>query len=364
MNTNFYYINCTTKTTIPIKSALIQIGIWAVYWCIEISMYSLSFSGFLKNKSLMIESLINLFIGTVFFYALLFALPKRAKQIKILPLISRILLTIVGCIGLRYGLVQASVEWSNFKSPLVTNLKFFGVSSFDILSRYGIYAALIWFLQRQGYLKNQLLQTKLSEEKLQNELLETKYAILKSQINPHFLFNTLNFIHSKAIISNDKMIDKTILLLSDILRHSLQDIENDNLVSVQKEIEHIKMLKELNSLRFNGNFHFDIAENKTDFDKKIPPLILLTFYENMIKHGVLDEKENPASLHVEMSKDLLKIRFHNKIRLNQVTPKLEKFAIGKRYIENMLNKHYKDNYVLDYHNDGVLHTIYLKIYNT
>src|SRR5690606_18064388 len=134
-----------------------QIVFWTIYWLVELLMYSLSFSGFLNNKNLFIESIINLFIGTLFFYSLIYILPIKEKHIDLPIILGRSLVIIIVIVLLRYILIQLSVVWSNFKSPLVSNLFFFGVSSFDIFSRYGIYAALVWFFKRQGFLQNQIL---------------------------------------------------------------------------------------------------------------------------------------------------------------------------------------------------------------
>ncbi|MBL1408209.1 sensor histidine kinase [Sphingobacterium faecale] len=254
------------------------------------------------------------------------------------------------------------VEYINFKSPIVANIKFFGVSSLDVFSRYGIYAALAWFFRRQGELNKQIVQKELEEEKLKRELLQTRYAVLNAQINPHFLFNVLNFIHSKAILSNDPDIDKAVLLLSEILRHSLRDNARGHRVSIDEEIDQIRKLCELHRLRFNGEFYFDITQEGTDCNRKIPVLILLTFFENAMKYGVYDNPEYPIILQVEQSAQLLEISLKNKIRNVESVNNQTKFSIGKRYIKNTLEQFYKNSHILDYHDDGIYHTVHLKIY--
>jgi sensor histidine kinase YesM len=156
----------------------------------------------------------------LFFYALLFfILPSKTNRVDVLQVIWRLALSLLLCIFLRRAGFLLLAEWIDFKSAVVSNLDFFLVSSVDLFTRFGIYAALIWFFRRQGELQKQILQKELEEERLKRELLQAKHAVLKAQINPHFLFNILNFIHSKAVASDDSVLDRTVLLLSDILRH-------------------------------------------------------------------------------------------------------------------------------------------------
>lgn len=345
------------------KLILQHLFIWTTYWCIELLLFSFAFSGVLQNRNLLFEFLMNAIFGTSFFYVLVFLIfPANTNPVKWIQVLGRIILAVLLCLLLKRGCILLMVEYINFKSAIVSNIKFFVVSSLDIFSRYGIYAALFWFFRRQGALSKQVVQQELEAEKLKHELLETKYAVLKAQINPHFLFNTLNFIHSKAIFHDDHVLDRTILLLSDVLRHALKDDMDGYLINVNLELEHIKKLSELHSLRFSGRFYLNIIEEGTDFSRKIPVLILLTFFENAIKYGVYDNPEYPIILQVVQSAQLLEISLKNKIRNVESVNNQTKFSIGKRYIKNTLEQFYKNSYILDYHDNGVYHTVHLKIY--
>lgn len=362
-NTCSQYMKHANRMTKRTKVFLMHLGIWTMYWCVELFKLSFAFNNVFIERNLLTEILINLFSSTAFFYTLiLFVLPAKANRIQIFQLLWRLALALLVCLALRRGYMLLMAEWVDFKSVAITSHKFFLVSSFDLFSRFGIYAALVWFFRRQGELQKQMLQKKLEEEKLRHELLETKYAVLKAQINPHFLFNTLNFIHSKAISADDHVIDKTVLLLSDILRHALRDNTNGNSIWVREELEHIRKLYELNSLRFNGNFYLNITEEGVEYNKKIPSFILLTFFENAMKYGVFDDPQDPVVLHVTQSPHLLEISLKNKIRKLESVNNRAQFAIGKRYVKNILEQFHKNNYILEYHDDGAFHIVHLKIY--
>src|SRR5690606_5174133 len=170
------------------------------------------------------------------------------------------------------------------------------VSSFDLFTRFGIYAGIFWFFRRQVALQQQVFERQLAEQKLKNDLLASKHAALKAQINPHFLFNTLSFIHSKAISSNNPILDTAILLLSDILRHVLRDPGDERLVDWRYETQHIQRLIELQQLRFNGRFYVSMHVEDGDASLRGPPLILMSCFGNALKHGVYGEANGPICL--------------------------------------------------------------------
>lgn len=125
----------------------------------------------------------------------------------------------------------------------------------------------------------------------ESEKAQAELSFLKAQINPHFLFNTLNNIYSLAVTKNENAPD-AIMKLSNIMRYVTDDI-NETLVPLQSEIDCIQNYVTLQKLRLGENFPIQFSV-KGDMDKKkIPPLILMTFVENAFKHGVSNhEKTN------------------------------------------------------------------------
>ena len=113
--------------------------------------------------------------------------------------------------------------------------------------------------------------------------------VLKNQLNPHFLFNTLNNLYALTLKKDDKA-PEVIAKLSEILDFVLYRC-NDDFVCMEKEIKLLENYISLEKLRYSENrlaisFTKDIQENS-----KISPLILLTFVENAFKHGVINETE-------------------------------------------------------------------------
>lgn len=131
-------------------------------------------------------------------------------------------------------------------------------------------------------------------QKLEKDILILRNAYLQTRINPHFLFNTLNFLYNQAEEKNPN-IGANIVLLSEIMHYSLSSEEDDGKVPLYKEIHHIKRYVKLNLSRFDQKvFLEEKIEEIPNKDTRIPPLILLTFVENLFKHGDMTDKDIPG----------------------------------------------------------------------
>lgn len=350
------YMNRLDRRTKHKKWISIQIGIWAIYWIIELIKLSFIFT------SIFIEVLVNLSCSTLLFYALILFVAPAYKSSKQIPyVLLRFVLTILLFVILRRASFLLMAEVFGFSGVILTNLNYFWVSSFDIIVEFGTYAALVWFFLNRATLQKQIYEKQLEEERLQNELLVMEQAVLKAQINPHFLFNILSYINSKALKAKDEGQSEAIILLSDILRHSLKDHAKDHLVPINNELEHIQNLNKINTLLFDGQYYLQIKESGSGYNHKIPPFVILTFFENAMKHGIIDDPDNPVQLSVLQSEEGIEIYIRNKIKeISQVDPKA-KFAIGKKYIQTILDHFYQKNYTLAYQEDEKYYIVDLKI---
>ncbi|MEM7575684.1 MAG: histidine kinase [Bacteroidota bacterium] len=127
-------------------------------------------------------------------------------------------------------------------------------------------------------------------ENLQLAVQESELQFLKSQINPHFLFNNLNNLYSYALEQSPKTPD-IILELSAVLRYMLYDCRSDY-VLLDKEIEQLKNFTQLNQLQIEdrGTINFSVPKNSSDY--QIAPLILIVFIENAFKHSQSSQSDS------------------------------------------------------------------------
>jgi two-component system, LytTR family, sensor kinase len=133
------------------------------------------------------------------------------------------------------------------------------------------------------------------QEKIQHEselkalVKETELSLLKSQINPHFLFNSLNSI-SSLTITNPAKAQEMIIKLSEFLRHSIGHKE-DQMVALRAEIDQIMLYLDIEKIRFGERLRYDFKINPQCMEFLVPAMILQPLFENAIKHGVYESTE-------------------------------------------------------------------------
>ncbi len=135
----------------------------------------------------------------------------------------------------------------------------------------------------------------LREEKMKNEVLSAKYESLKNQVNPHFLFNSLNSL-SSLINENAEMADRFVKQLSIVYRYVLET-RTKEAVTVAEELAVLESFIFLERIRFGENLCIDVNIREEDKSKMILPLVLQMLLENAIKHNTI-AKDDPLSIHL------------------------------------------------------------------
>lgn len=145
--------------------------------------------------------------------------------------------------------------------------------------------------------------------KVREEQLNTEVSFLKAQINPHFLFNTLNSIYSLAITKSDKAPD-AVVQLSSLMRYSVTDAEKEY-VPLSKEVSYIKDYISLQKLRLTGRVDLSVDIGGDFIGKEITPFILTPFIENAFKYGVNTEENSIINIIINFSGSRLKMEVMN-----------------------------------------------------
>ena len=138
--------------------------------------------------------------------------------------------------------------------------------------------------------KNELLSQKM---KLEQELQQSMLASIKSQMNPHFLFNALNTIQS-YIYTNDKENASQYLGKFSTLTRMILDMSNKDIVTIAEEIKALQLYLELEQLRFEDKlkYTFNVDNNISTETTFIPSMLIQPYVENAIKHGLLHKKND------------------------------------------------------------------------
>lgn len=204
-------------------------------------------------------------------------------------------------------------------------------------------------------------QNRMNELEKQN--IQSEIAFLKAQINPHFLFNTLNNIYGLSL-RNDEKAPEAILKLSAILRYILYDCnEKEGLLS--KEWSHIQDYIELEKLRHSKPVIINLEYKIEDPEYKIAPLILMTFVENAFKHGLKNLKEQ-AFVNIDLNQSSEEgLKFCIKNSNSSIVDKLESKngGIGLLNIQKRLKLMYRNRHQLIISQEPTFYKIELKIEN-
>lgn len=154
---------------------------------------------------------------------------------------------------------------------------------------------------------NKALMQKVVDEQVQKEKIHTKqreveFKMLASQINPHFLYNTLETIRMKAKINKEPEIEELVKMLAKIMRRNIQ--VSDKKVTLKSEVQLIEYYLKIQNYRFGDRIHSQvIVDENVEMDAKVLPLIIQPFVENAFVHG-LESSEDGGNLTVHVSRDM------------------------------------------------------------
>lgn len=202
---------------------------------------------------------------------------------------------------------------------------------------YSMMSVLFFGIIKHIYSYVKLKQT---AQQLQIEKKEAELNYLKSQTNPHFLFNTLNNIYS---LSRDKsdLAPESILRLSKILRFILYE-NSAQYIAIEQELKIISHYIELEKLRYDDSLRINFNYNVEDLKQSLPPLLLMPLVENAFKHGVSETRNHPfIDIHLSVSKQQLNFIVKNSIEQSPAELKIKE-NIGLSNLRRQLELLYKD----------------------
>lgn len=237
---------------------------------------------------------------------------------------------------------------------LEVKFRLLGYGTFYLIYENNVVVFIASFIKLYDYWGvNQQIKTQLEKEKLYGEL-----ALLKSQINPHFLFNTLNNINSLVYKKSNKVAD-SIVTLSKIMRYMLYDATSEK-VLLEKELDYINDYISLQRLRYKSPDFIELNITGRNYSIFIPPLLFITFIENAFKHG----KKNiePPAVIINFVIDNQYINFECINKFNIVNNNnSDDSGFGLQNIKKQLDLIYKNDYALDIEDSKKIYKVKLII---
>ena len=204
---------------------------------------------------------------------------------------------------------------------------------------------------------NRLQEKILKESELRNLVTEAELKSLKFQINPHFIFNSLNSMSALTTIDPDKA-RSMILKLADFLRYTLANNGKDK-NRLEEELKNIKLYLDIEKIRFEDKFDYIEEIDEGILDLKVPNMILQPLFENAIKHAVYDSLDKISiKLKCKVENNFLKISLDN--NFENTSPK-KGAGIGLQNIKSRLELYYGEKNLVDIKKVGDIFSVILYI---
>lgn len=319
---------------------LYHIAYWATIFIFYITIFSLdpeNDKSYATNAKQILLSFVPLMPPV--YFNLLFLIPNYLFRKKYLQYAVLLTLTVLVCVPIVFVIWHAlSDNPQEFAEEFNDNrLVYFIIAVFNIgmsiVITTGLKLAKRWFNQQQR------------NRELQNKNLQTELNFLKSQVNPHFLFNTLNNLYSLTLQKDDRAPD-TVLKLSGMMRYMLYEC-NEPQVLLEKEVNCVKNYLDLEKIRQGDRC--DIQFNlKGDLNgQQIAPLLFIPFIENSFKHGV-NNQIGTGFVHIDLEvngKDL-ELKVTNG-KSKQKEPSSQPGGIGLKNVKRRLDLIYPKKHILN-----------------
>jgi len=229
---------------------------------------------------------------------------------------------------------------------------------------------LIWFISTYAivmifYYQRKENEEKIIADKLKSEKLDMELRYLKSQINPHFLFNALNNIYSMVYTHDDNAADG-VLKLSEMLRYVLVDCQAET-IPLSKEIKYIENFIDFQMMRMGGHRDVFMEKKVENDDFMIAPMILQPIIENCFKYSRL-ESHPDGHVHVSIRQSNGKFCFEaeNTVAQNALPTIVngtgeKNSGIGQKNVRQRLMLHYEENYIFDIQQDKELYKVRIEL---
>jgi sensor histidine kinase YesM len=325
-----------------------HIAFWFAFLC---------FLVLLDNKEYGVVYAIAKHVINIFFYSLVvyfnlyYLIPGYLKQKTLVTYVLLLILTVVIITPIKalvfYFLFAGSPvyrEYVTFHQQYIFALTFFIAAGSTVLK-----ITYDWLFHQRD------------RKDLETQNMQSELKFLKSQINPHFLFNTLNSIYALTLKKSDKA-PEIVIKLSEMMRYMLYEC-NERLVPLSKEVLYVRNYVDLEMLRQGQKVRIDFRVEGDIHDQRIAPLIFTPFLENSFKHGVNQISEGFVDILLEVQDENVILQIENSKPPKQqiVNHKKPSGGIGLANVKRRLDLLYPESYILNITEQHDRYKVYLNL---
>ncbi len=303
---------------------LIQVAGWSFFILAPIVSQS---ERFFSHPMMLTEFLIRQVLNVVFFYFnYYYLIPKILRQKGMKKYVFGVLVTFLSIFILQ-NLVENLIKAHHFH-----------ISFISIVGMVQLYAISTTLRMLVDSITESNRKKLLEKEKQKAEL-----SYLRSQINPHFLFNTLNNINS-LIRKNPEAAEQAVVRLSFLMRYMLNS-SNKESIPLAEEMEYIRNYIELQKLRLAKNFDLKFETKGCDISQAIEPLLLIGFIENPFKHALSGEETDFIDIRIECDGKNLELETKNSISGSK--SEMVESGVGIENVKKRLKLSYPNKHELE-----------------
>lgn len=309
------------------RSTMINLAFWTLFGLLQAATWLLAPVGGRSHETMPIigAALFNAYLWALI-TPFLFPLAARVRNARerrlgwavfvvVLGLIGAVVVAVLAASvhgGLPWGADVTSEAQRRFRMWAFSRWYFQEVVLFFLVFAVGVATDMFRTFRRREHeaarLEAQAAQLEAERAELNTRLAEARLAVLRSQLNPHFLFNTLNAI-SALVVANPAGVRDMIALLSELLRSALKD--SDEEIPVAREMELLRLYLEILEIRYQGQLRTRIVVADDAREALVPRMILQPLVENAMKHGVAAAGDGVIEIRVQRAGDALELRVHD-----------------------------------------------------
>jgi LytS/YehU family sensor histidine kinase len=178
-------------------------------------------------------------------------------------------------------------------------------------SNFTIYAIGYHFAQRVIQQQIEIGKQKDRNALLAQEKAQSEFQFLRSQVNPHFMFNTLNMVYNEVRKVNPEM-SEIVIQFANMMRYATSKAMQQDEVNLQGEFEFVENFLEIQKRRFKDNLHYDYKIEGDIRSQRIVPMVLFTVVENAVKHGSYEDPDFPLIVRGNIFHDRFTFLVHNR----------------------------------------------------
>lgn len=329
------------KLRLYINHPLIRILQHLVFWVLSffVFLYLFKTGGHAERVDYIYTALFHLTLMPAVYLNLKWLLPSLAKKNTWWLYAVLLIALIIIFSWINYRFFQS---WSSTLFPDYFFISYFSLTEVGVF--FIIYTVLTSLvkLSKSWFTVNELERRLLESEK---EKVQMELKALRSQINPHFFFNTLNSIYSMTL-EKDERLPNTVLQLSDLMRYFLYESKGE-LVPLQKEIAVLEDYISLQKLRSTETLETTVQIDGNADGQRIAPMLLITFVENAFKHGAKGSTGKTfVHLQLKIEGNELDFRLENNMGNAEELTANDHSGMGLENVKRRLELLYHDNYRL------------------